>query len=257
MAIVRMKKLRLMAARAEKDSLLRELERFGCVEVSELDSSLADAGLIRENGDAIGLKNLQNTLMHAISLLDRYSPEKKPLLSPKPQVELSELLDDTRLSQAESEAEVINGLEEKMKRLTTEENRQNGLLESLQPWMDLDLPLDTAATERSAVLWGSIPARVALEDVTAAVEQASDEAELFQISMDKSSRAVLVVCIREAVPAVQECLRPFGFTAISFPGEHGTAKESSSAAQERLKFLPAKKRLSGRKLSIRRRSVRS
>ena len=149
MAIVRMKKLRLMAARSEKECLLRELERFGCIEFSELDSSLAEAGLLRENGDAIGLKNLQNTLLHAISLLDRYSPEKKPLLSPKPQVDLNDLLDETRLSQAESEAEVINGLEEKMKRLTAEENRQSSLLESLKPWMELDLPLDTAATERS------------------------------------------------------------------------------------------------------------
>ena len=43
MAIVRMKKLRLMAARSEKECLLRELERFGCVEFSELDSSLAEA----------------------------------------------------------------------------------------------------------------------------------------------------------------------------------------------------------------------
>ena len=241
MAIVRMKKLRLMAARSEKECLLRELERFGCIEFSELDSSLAEAGLLRENGDAIGLKNLQNTLLHAISLLDRYSPEKKPLLSPKPQVDLNDLLDETRLSHAESEAEVINGLEEKMKRLTGEENRQSNLLESLKPWMELDLPLDTAATERCVVLWGSIPARVALEDVVSAIEQASDEAELFQISMDKSSRAVLVVCIREDVAAVQECLRPYGFTAITFSGEHGTAREASDAARERLGILAGEK----------------
>ena len=241
MAIVRMKKLRLMAVRSEKESLLRELERFGCVEVSELESGLADAGLVRENADAIALKNQQNTLLHAISLLDRYAPEKKPLLSPKPQVELDALLDDSRLSQAESEAAVINGLEEKMKRLTAEENRQNSLLESLVPWMDLDLPLDTAGTERSTVLWGSIPARVALQDVVAAVEQASEEAELFQISEDKSTRAVLVVCIREDTASVQESLRPFGFTAISFPGEHGTAKETSAAAVERLAVLANEK----------------
>ena len=46
MAIVKMKKLRLMAIRSEKDSLLRELERIGCVEFSELDESLADEGLV-------------------------------------------------------------------------------------------------------------------------------------------------------------------------------------------------------------------
>lgn len=241
MAIVKMKKLQLMVVRSEKDSLLRELERFGCVEVSELEDGLTDAGLVRENGDAIALKNQQNLLLHALDLLDRYAPEKKPLLSPKPQVELDTLLDDSILRQAENEASVISGLEDKMKRLTAEENRQNTLLESVAPWMNLDLPLDTSGTERSVLLWGSIPARVSLQDVSAALEQASDEAELFQISEDKSSRAVLVVCIREAVSAVQECLRPFGFTAISFAGEHGTAKDAAATAKDRLVVLAGEK----------------
>ena len=241
MAIVRMKKLRLMAVRQEKDRLLRELERFGCVEVSELDQGLSDAGLVRESGDTIGLKNTQNALLHAIDLLDRYAPEKKPLLSAKPQVELDRLLDDSRLNLAEENAAAINGLEEKMKRLSAEENRENGLLESLTPWLSLDLPLDTAGTERSALLWGSVPARVSWAELTAAVEQASDEAELFQVSEDKSSRAVLLVCIREALSAVQESLRPFGFTAISFAGEQGTAAEATEAAKARLKVLAEEK----------------
>ena len=52
MAIVKMKKLRLMVIRSEKDRLLRDLERLGCVEFSELDEDLAEAGLVQENADA-------------------------------------------------------------------------------------------------------------------------------------------------------------------------------------------------------------
>ena len=37
MAIVKMKKLRLMVIRAEKDRLLQDLERFGCVEFAVMD----------------------------------------------------------------------------------------------------------------------------------------------------------------------------------------------------------------------------
>ncbi|MBQ9663329.1 MAG: V-type ATP synthase subunit I [Oscillospiraceae bacterium] len=241
MAIVKMKKLRLMAIRSQKDPLLRELERFGCVEFSELDESLSDEGLVHENADILSLRSTQSTLQNAIGLLDRYAPEKKPLLSAKPQVETDALLDDSGLKTVLEKAAEISGLEEKIKRLTAEENRQSSLIESVKPWMELDLPLDTASTERSAILWGSIPARIDLQSVIAAVEEASDEAELFRISGDKTTNYVLVVAIREDLPAVQDSLRHFGFTAITFPGESGTAKEAAAEAANRLNVLASEK----------------
>ena len=241
MAIVKMKKLRLMAVRSEKDQLLRELESFGCVEFSELGEDLENQGLVHESTDLLVLRNQQNTILNAIGLLDRYAPEKKPLLSAKPQVETEVLLDDSILKSAVGKAAEINGLEEKIKRLAAEENRQSGLIESVMPWLELDLPLDTVSTERSAILWGSVPARIDLQSVIAAVEEASDEAELFRISGDKSTNYVLVVCIREAVSQVQDSLRRFGFTAISFNGENVTAKEAKARAENRLEALAAEK----------------
>lgn len=241
MAIVKMKKLRLMAVRSEKDQLLRELESFGCVEFSELGEDLENQGLVHESTDLLVLRNQQNTILNAIGLLDRYAPEKKPLLSAKPQVETEVLLDDSILKSAVGKAAEINGLEEKIKRLAAEESRQSGLIESVMPWLELDMPLDTVSTERSAILWGSVPARIDLQSVIAAVEEASDEAELFRISGDKSTNYVLVVCIREAVSQVQDSLRRFGFTAISFNGENVTAKEAKARAENRLEALAAEK----------------
>ncbi|MCR5135992.1 MAG: V-type ATP synthase subunit I [Oscillospiraceae bacterium] len=241
MAIVKMKKLRLMAIRSEKDALLRDLERLGCVEFSEPDEALAEEGLVRESSDALTLRNQQNTLLNALGLLDRYVPEKKPLLSAKPQVELDALLDESGLQAALTSAETVNGLEEKIKRLAAEESRQNSLIESMKPWLDLDLPLSTVSTERCAVLWGSIPSRMDLGEVKAALSKASEEAELFLVSGEKSTNYVLVVCIREDVPAVQESLRPFGFTAITFGSESGTARECSAEAAGRLQVLAREK----------------
>ena len=43
MAIVHMKKLRLMVVRRQKDELLRDLMLLGCVQISEPDALLADA----------------------------------------------------------------------------------------------------------------------------------------------------------------------------------------------------------------------
>ncbi len=241
MAIMTMKRLRLMTVRTQKEALMRELERFGFVEVSAPDAELEDRGLFHESSDVTSLKSRQNLISNAIALLDRYSPQKSPLLSSRPPVDADTLLDDARLEAATDVAKRIAGLEDEIRRLTADENRQKSLMEAVAPWMELDLPLDTQGTETSALLWGSLPARVSLDAVSAAVEEASEEAEVFEVSADRSARAVLVVCIREAVAEVLDALRPFAFTAISFPGESRTAKEASAQAENRLQILAEEK----------------
>ena len=44
MAIVKMKKLRVIALRQQRDDLMRQLLRLGCVEVQEPEGMLSDPG---------------------------------------------------------------------------------------------------------------------------------------------------------------------------------------------------------------------
>ena len=45
MAIVKMKRLRLMLVRSRKEELLRELAKRGCVQFAEIESELQESGL--------------------------------------------------------------------------------------------------------------------------------------------------------------------------------------------------------------------
>ena len=245
MAILQMKKLRLLAVRASKDELLRELIRHGCVEFSEMEGEVEGSELSsvlhRESADVAALKARHNTLVHAVELLDHYAPKKSKLLSAKPELEDRVLLDDTGLTGALKTAEAIEGYDSRIKRISAEESRQRGVIESLQPWLDLDLPLNTEGTERCSVLYGSLPARIELGDVSAAVEAVHEEAELFQISADARQRYVLLVCLKDQLPAMQDALRPFGFTASTLTGMNGTARECLVNAEQSLKELAAEK----------------
>ena len=87
MAIVKMKKLRLLAVRDSKEELLKELIRHGCVEFSELDPGDAGDLLRPESSELSALKTRHATLVHAIALLDHYAPKKTKLLSAKPELE--------------------------------------------------------------------------------------------------------------------------------------------------------------------------
>ena len=245
MAILKMKKLRLMAVRSRKDELLRELIRHGCVEFSELEDQIqgsdVESILSRESSDVATLKSQLTSLNHAIALLDTYAPKKGKLLSAKPELEDMAFLDDTGLTGALKFAGAIEGYDARIKRISAEESRQRSIMDSLQPWLGLDLPLNTEGTERCGVLMGTIPVKMELADVQAALSQVNEESELFQVNEDKRDRYVLLVAMKETIPAMQECLRGFGFTASSLGSMKGTARECLSAAEEALKELASEK----------------
>ena len=245
MAIVKMKKLRLLAVRDRKEELLKELMRCGCVEITELEPKLAGTeaeGLVRpESSELSALKSRHSSLVHAVELLDRYAPKKTKLLSAKPELEGRVLLDDTGLAGALRIAEALEGYDARIKRISAEESRQRSLIESLQPWLTLDLPLNFEGTERCSVLTGSIPARFPLDTVRAAIEAVDTEAELFSIHEEKKTNYVLLVCMKGQLPAMQDALRPFGFTASALSGLTGTARECQLNAEQSLKELAAEK----------------
>lgn len=245
MAILKMKKLRLMAVRSKKDELLRELIRHGCVEFSELEGEIQGSQLenlvSRESSDVATLKSQYTSLNHAIVLLNTYAPKKEKLLSAKPELEDLVFLDDTGLTGALRIAEAIEGYDSRIKRISAEESRQRSIIESLQPWQGLDLSLNTEGTERCGVLMGTIPAKTDLGQVQAAIEAVDQESELFQINEDKRDRYVLLVAMKEKIAAMQDCLRGFAFSASNLGGMNGTAKECILRAKQQLTELAKEK----------------
>ena len=235
-----------MVVRSRKEQLLKELVQRGCVEFSEIEDEVAESGqeslLNRESSRLVSLRSSQTALNHAIELLGRYAPVKSKLLSAKPEVESSVLLEQNGIDEALRLAETISGTDDRIKRIGAEESRQRGIIESLIPWKALDLPLETEGTERSALILGSVPAKISLDEVEKAMAEAAEEAELFCVSRDKAQSYVAVVCIKESLPAVQECLRVSGFSAAAFSGMTGTAAECTEKANAELEKLAGEKK---------------
>ena len=113
MAIVHMKKLRLMVVRRQKDELLRDLMLLGCVQISEPDALLADAEsaavLRQESGNVTEVRSELTRLTAALKLLDKYAPVKSRLLSSRPEVTEADFLDDGAYRQ---ELDAVAQLEE-------------------------------------------------------------------------------------------------------------------------------------------------
>ena len=242
MAILKMKRLRLMIARSQKDDLLRALIRLGCVQFSELEDEVQSLeSLHRAESDVMKLKSDHASLLRAVDLLGKYAPEKKPLLSAMPEVEGEELLGAEGLDEMLSLAGEIIAADERIRRIGSEESRERAVIESLVPWLGLDLPLDVDGTERSSVLLGSIPVKVPLNKVREAIEAVTEESELFEVSADKKASYVMIVCAKEAFGEIQEALRAFDFTAQSFTCMSAPAKTCSARCQSTLEKLAKEK----------------
>ena len=240
-----MKRLTLAVIRSQKEALLKELIRHGCLEVAEIDGLVKEseiASLVKsEDSDLMKYRQAYSSLQHGIDLLNRYVPKKSPLLSSQPEISSEEFLDETGMWGAVQFARQIEENDGRIKRIFAEESRQRSVIESLKPWADLTMPLNTDGTDYAAVLLGMIPARISLEEVAGAVEKVTDEAQLYSVSDDKSQHYVMLIVLREKASAVQEVLRDFGFTPATVTGMDGSARECIGKAEVALKDLASEK----------------
>ena len=250
MAIEKMKKLRLLAVRGQKEELLRDLLLLGCVEVSEPEDSELQPGirscLSRESSGLLRYRTSHAKLTQAVELLQKYAPAKKSLLSPKPETDSEAILDDSTLPQTMELAEGIIGRDERIRRITAEESRMRGQIESLSPWLSLDYPLECAGTERCSVVLGGIPAAIDVGSAEAALNAAAEEAELVLVNSDKDQHYLVLICLKEELSAALDSLREFSFAAASLGGMNGTAKECTERMESELAGLAEEKlRLTG------------
>ena len=180
MSIVKMKKLELLAASAQKDDILRELMLLGCVEITEPPEE-AESGefpLTRSPDRLQHYKSQYARLTMALSILDRYAPEKKKLLSAKPEITAGRLLDERGIADCLDTAEEIIYLDDQIRRIGIEQSRERASIEAMRPWTDLDLPLGFEGTKTCFVMPGTLPLSSEETAVTQALWAAAPESEL-------------------------------------------------------------------------------
>jgi V/A-type H+-transporting ATPase subunit I len=231
MAIVHMKKLRLMVVRRQKDELLRDLMLLGCVQISEPDALLADAEsaavLRQESGNVTEVRSELTRLTAALKLLDKYAPVKSRLLSSRPEVTEADFLDDGAYRQELDAVAQLEELEAAVRRYNGEEAKLRSNMEALRPWQTLDLPLDLGETVRTRISLGMLPAAVDLAETAKALADAAPESQLYEISSDKEQHYVLLICLKEELTEAITALRASGFTLANLNGAPGTAKQNS------------------------------
>lgn len=228
MAIVKMKKLCVMAMAAQRQQLLRELLHLGCVEISEPDGKLADpawsALLKRENSRLLDTKSEITDVNTALAAIKKYAQLKDGLFIQRHPISEAEFLGDETAERARSACKRIDSLLQTISGLQSEEGRLRAKRAALEPWKGLDVPMENQGTAHVLFRMGVCPGSTD----TGAVRQALGQhaAEIFEVGADKQQTYYFLICLRAEEQDVMESLRPFNFSAVTFQDVTGTAEEN-------------------------------
>ena len=244
MAIVKMKRLRILGMQSDRDSLFRRLQKLGCVEIAEPAIDLTDpdwAALAKPDGrDLAGAREQNNLLNNALETLKKYAPAKGGLFAKRPELSDSELFDNDSYAAGLETARAILEGEKAVAALVTEQGKLTGQKAALAPWIPLDVPLEMEHTENVTLVFGTIPAKADYAALEAAVAEAAELSALFESSADQDLRYFLLLCHNSVESACVEAMRPFGFSRASMRGWTGTAADNDRMLDNRLAVLEEK-----------------
>ena len=244
MAIVKMKRLRVLGMQSDRDSLFRKLQKLGCVEIAEPAIDLTDpdwAALAKPDGrDLAGSREQNNLLNNALEILKKYAPAKGGLFAKRPELTDAELFDDGSYTSGLDTARAILEGERTVAALAADQGKLLSHKAALAPWIPLDVPLEMETTENVSLVFGTVPAKADFAALEAAVAEASELSALFEASADQDLRYFLLLCHVTVESQCVEAMRPFGFSRASLRGWTGTAADNDRMLDNQLAVLEEK-----------------
>ena len=236
MAVVKMKKLSVLAHKRDADRLIRRLLRLRCVEIRQAEQS--EDSLIVTGGDGAKCAEIERRIgrvTEAISSLSKYSEKKKGLVGSRISVRLDKFSTDGSYAKATEIVENTIATETRLSELKAEESRLTALIASLLPWERYDTPLDFEGTERTSVFTVTMPSSVSDERIEEALGDIP--ASLIRVGGDKVTGCFALICHRDSEDEAIRVLGSLGMLKAPFEGMKGSVTQNISLAKKKLSSI--------------------
>ncbi len=245
MAIVKMKRLHMLALESDRNKLFSELQSLGVLEVSQQTEKLSDpewsALVHRDESLLAAQQDRLDAVTQALSILDRHAPEKTSLFADKPSVDAEALFDESGNARTEA---LIQALDEGSQQLAATEDqilRTTASAKALVPWLSLDVPLETRSPGTLYTAFGTMPATVDLQLVRDELAQGADASCLYAASADTDVHYLFFLCHKSIKEDALEILKANSFSNVTFKDLSGTAQENFDRYTQSLEQLEAQK----------------
>lgn len=245
MAVIKMNKITVLGLTEERSALLKSLLKLGVLEIDQEEPG-EDLGDKAYNLDVLtDLANIdekKSKLERAIDILSRYAPVKKPILSARRVISEADynqkIKDGDRIL---SYAYQINSAEDDLTKLKGEENNIRSQLDSIEPWLNLDIPLELTNTRYTFFHTGSLPRRIDLKAFEEDLKTEFPESALLIAKSDEDMHYTVVFGMKITEAGILELLRSWGWNRITIREGQGTAQERKTRLKKELKNLEKKR----------------
>lgn len=222
MAVVSMQKLSVAASKRHRKGILEALQSMGAMEI--FTDEITDDSLLKM--DTVSQRNQfeknADSFDRVLKLLSSYAPENKKgmaALAGHDEIRRSDY-DRVVAQQAalRADASAVLKLEKEILDSRGIILKDTNQITALTPWMNLDVPMNTEETAKTAVLIGTIPDEITEPQLYAAAakdlpEPAGVTCELISSSSEQS--CVVVLALKKDARKVEDNLRSKGFSRPS------------------------------------------
>jgi V/A-type H+-transporting ATPase subunit I len=228
-AVVKMNKIAILGLEKERTRLMESLMEMGVVQISEstVDEESPGITIPQNHSELARLDHMLSELSASLEVLRRYVPVKKPLFSVRRVISRKVFESVLGSSQTIMEtAREINSCEGHIAAINSEDNRQHTLLTSLDMWMDLDVPLNISSTRTTAIVMGTLPQSVDLNELVKALDDEVGAASLVCSGSDRDHHYILLIVHKTREQEGLALLKDQGFSRMDFKDMDGTPRQN-------------------------------
>ncbi|MBR2877440.1 MAG: V-type ATP synthase subunit I [Clostridia bacterium] len=225
MAKLKISAVEIIGKLQDSKAIVDYLQRKGVVQLIKTDYE--DVTFNEFSSTVSQFDRFYSDANEALSIINKYSPEKKGLiasLTGREEISLDDLLlKSEKADEALSVCSEINDLEKQIVDSRVEIQRNNVSMDILKPWMTLDIPTNYRGTQTTAVFLGTLPGQLTREDVLTSIATSvpdSEACDVTIVSSEKGQTCIAVFAERKIEKAVEEHLRQMGFNYPTDPTKH-------------------------------------
>ena len=245
MAIVEMSKLSVICLNSQKKRFIKELMDLGIVEINKPEGNssenpIPEGTFIANNSAEVSHLDAQIAVYGTtLDTLNNYYEGKSPLIKTRKEVLADDFIKEVQQNEGyvEKMAADTSAAAKKITEDRNEINRLSILVKGLEPWKELDLPLEKTGTRSSVVFMGTVPAKTNMDILLNSVLEDAPSAVIQKVSSDKLQTYLCIICLKEEKPKVLESLRQFSFSVVSLGENVGTAAQAAEDYTKKIELL--------------------
>lgn len=223
MAVLSMKKINICAMKKDRKAVLEELQSLGAVEIQ---TDGVEDDVFKKMNTATQRGKYEKRVANAdraLEILQQYAPESTSMLdSLKGRREVKninyvQLVEDRR--RYNGIVKNIIDKDKEISNLNSAISKSELSIESLRPWTDMDIPINTSGTKHTDVILGSMAPGLTEDMIREMISSRQPDIQGYDvkvISTDKDQTCIFVIALKNISGKVEEALRSEGFTRMSF-----------------------------------------